>query len=172
MESRTWLGPLSEWRVRSKPLPEEMASQIRAQQQQLPRILELGLRELNAGGQSGFDGAADVLELLAALPTPEEILNLRPSARLAARVEELIGKSRSGQMTSADEQDWERYEYLEHLVRMEKAAAQLKLALSRAIIINFVTGEILGLSTKGRATIRLLRMNRPARIKERQSGRN
>ena len=59
-------------------LPDDLASQIRAQQEQLPRILELGLRELNAGGQSGFDGAADVLELLAALPTPEEILELRP----------------------------------------------------------------------------------------------
>jgi len=32
------------------------------------------LRELNAGGQSGFDGAAHVLELLAGLPTSEEIL--------------------------------------------------------------------------------------------------
>jgi hypothetical protein len=30
----------------------------------------------------------DVLEMLAALPTPEEILNLRPSPRLAARVSE------------------------------------------------------------------------------------
>jgi hypothetical protein len=29
-------------------------------------------RELNAGGQSVFDGAADLLELLAALPSPEE----------------------------------------------------------------------------------------------------
>ena len=69
-------------------LPDDLASQIRAQQQQLPRILELGLRELNAGDQSGFDGAADVLELLAGLPTPEEILSLRPSARLSARVAE------------------------------------------------------------------------------------
>jgi hypothetical protein len=59
-------------------LPDDLASQIRAQEQQLPRILELGLRELNASGQSGFDGAADVLELLAALPTAEEILKLRP----------------------------------------------------------------------------------------------
>jgi hypothetical protein len=75
-------------------LPDEIAPQIRAQQQQLPRILELGLRELNAGAQSGFDGAADVLELLAALPSPEEILSLRPSARLSARVAELVGKSR------------------------------------------------------------------------------
>jgi hypothetical protein len=111
-------------------LPDDLASQIRAQQQQLPRILELGLRELNAGGQSGFDGAADVLELLAALPTPEEILNLRPSARLSAHVAELIEKSRAGEMTPLDEAERERYEYLEHLVRMAKAAAQLKLAPS------------------------------------------
>lgn len=109
-------------------LPDDLASQIRARQEELPRILELGLRELNAGGQSGFDGAADVLELLAALPTPEEILSLRPSARLSARVSELIEKSRAGEMTPLDEEEWERYEYLEHLVRMAKAAAQLKLA--------------------------------------------
>jgi hypothetical protein len=111
-------------------LPDDLASQVRAQQQQLPRILELGLRELNASGQSGFDGAADVLELLAALPTPEEILNLRPSTRLSARVAELIEKSRTGQMMPIDEQEWEKYEYLEHLVRIAKAAAQLKLAPS------------------------------------------
>ena len=111
-------------------LPDDLASQIRAQEQQLPKILELGLRELNAGAQSGFDGAADVLELLAALPTPEEILNLRPSLRLSARLTELIEKSRAGEMTPVDEEEWERYEYLEHLVRMAKAAAQLKLANS------------------------------------------
>jgi len=124
-------------------LPDDLASQIRAQQQQLPRILELGLRELNAGGQSGLtappmfwnvwrESAQTAVEtqLLAALPAPEEILNLRPSPRLSARVAEMIEKSRAGEMTSLDEQDWERYEYLEHLVRMAKAAAQLKLAPS------------------------------------------
>ena len=111
-------------------LPDDLASQIRAQEQQLPRILELGLRELNAGGQAGFDGAADVLELLAALPTPEEILKLRPSVRLSARVAELIEKSRAGKMTPLDEEEWDKYEYLEHLVRMAKAAAHLKLATS------------------------------------------
>ena len=111
-------------------LPDDMASQIQARQEQLPRILELGLRELNAAGQSGFDGAADVLELLAALPPPEAILSLRPSARLAARIAELVEKSRAGEMTPRDEEDWEKYEYLEHLVRTAKAAAQLKLALA------------------------------------------
>ena len=33
-------------------VPDELAAQIRAQQRQLPRILELGLRELNAGGNA------------------------------------------------------------------------------------------------------------------------
>jgi hypothetical protein len=109
-------------------LPDDLASQVRAQQQQLPRILELGLRELNADRQSGFDGAADVLELLAALPTPEEVLKLRPSPRLSARVAELVEKSRAGDMTPLDEEDWEWYEYLEHLVRMAKGSARLRLA--------------------------------------------
>jgi hypothetical protein len=111
-------------------LPDDLILQVQAQQKQLARILELGLRELNAGGQSGFDGAADVLELLAALPSPEEILNLRPSARLSARVSEIIEKSRAGAMTPLDEEEWERYEYLEHLVRLAKAAAQRKITPS------------------------------------------
>src|SRR5579863_9065578 len=111
-------------------LPDDLASQIRAQRRQLPRILELGLRELNAADQSGFDGAADVLELLAGLPAPEEILSLRPSPRLAERVSQLLAKSRAGAMTPSDEEEWERYEYLEHLVRVAKAAAQIKLAPS------------------------------------------
>jgi hypothetical protein len=111
-------------------LSEDLASEIQAHERQLPRILELGLRELNAADQSGFDGAADVLELLAGLPAPDEILSLRPSPRLAERVSRLLEKSRAGAMTPSDEEEWERYEYLEHLVRVAKAAAQIKLAPS------------------------------------------
>jgi hypothetical protein len=43
----------------------------------------------------------------------------------------MIGKSKAGEMTPADEEDWERYEYLEHLIRMAKAAPRMKLAPSR-----------------------------------------
>ena len=66
-------------------------------------------------GQTGFAGAAAVLELLATLPSPQEILELRPSESLSARVAELVRKARSGEMTPSDEEEWERYEYLEHL---------------------------------------------------------
>jgi hypothetical protein len=48
-------------------IPDEFASRVGLNERQLPGIPELGLRQLNASGQSGFDGAAEVLELLAAL---------------------------------------------------------------------------------------------------------
>jgi hypothetical protein len=44
-------------------------------------------------------------------------------------VAELIEKSRNGTMSPANEEDWERYEYLEHLVRIAKSAAQLACVL-------------------------------------------
>jgi hypothetical protein len=68
--------------------------------------------------------------MLAALPKPEEILKLRPSRRLSARVTELIEKGRAGEMTAPGEEEWENYEYFEHLIRMAKAAAQVRLAPS------------------------------------------
>ncbi|MBI3698442.1 MAG: hypothetical protein HY238_26830 [Acidobacteria bacterium] len=113
-------------------VPDELAQRLRNQQKRLPEILELGLRELNAETQTGFGGAAEVLELLASLPSPEEILNLRPSEGLQRRVQELLGKSRAGKLTAQEEEEWERYQYLEHLVRMAKAKACLKLGIRPA----------------------------------------
>ena len=113
-------------------VPDDLAERLRMQQERLPEILELGLRELNAEAQSGFKGAAEVLELLAGLPSPEEILSLRPSERLQRRVQELLGKSRTGGLAAEEEEEWERYQYLEHLVRMAKAKACLKLGIRPA----------------------------------------
>ncbi|MFM7450676.1 MAG: hypothetical protein ACKO24_19005 [Leptolyngbyaceae cyanobacterium] len=60
-------------------IPEELFARLTSQNQNLPQVLELGLQELTARPQEGFTGFADVLEFLANLPTPEEILALRPS---------------------------------------------------------------------------------------------
>jgi hypothetical protein len=108
-------------------IPDDLAARVRSQQERLPEILELGLRELNAEKQDGFQGAADVLEFLARLPTPEETLKLRASERLQNRVSELLEKNRNDGLNASEEAEWERYEYLEHLVRMAKASASLKL---------------------------------------------
>jgi hypothetical protein len=113
-------------------LPEELAQRLRSYEQRLPEILELGLREFNAEAQAGFEGAAAVLELLADLPGPEEILRLRPSEGLQRRVHYLLEKNRVGCLDSREEEEWEHYQFLEHLVRMAKAKACLKLGVTVA----------------------------------------
>lgn len=111
---------------------DELAARLRNQGASVPEILERGLRELDAEAQSGFEGAAEVLEFLASLPSPEEILKLRPSERFAQRIKELLEKSRIAQLDSREEKEWEHYQFLEHLVRLAKAKAHLKLGLRPA----------------------------------------
>ena len=111
-------------------LPDELALRLRGLVHRLPEILELGLRDLVADSQAGFEGATEVLDVLASLPSPQEVMALRPSARLSARIAELLSKNRDSGMTAAEQQEWERYEYLENLVRMAKANASRRLSKS------------------------------------------
>jgi len=108
-------------------VPDDLVERLRKHEQRLPEILELGLRQVNAEAQSGFEGATEVLEFLAGLPSPEEILNFKPSDRLQHQVTGLLEKNRSGTLSPQEELEWERYEFLEHLVRMAKSRARLKL---------------------------------------------
>jgi len=108
-------------------LPDELAARLRVREKHVAEILELGLRELDAEGQGGFDGAAKVLDFFVGLPSPEEVLELRPSDRFQARIRSLLEKNRTAGLTPAEEEEWERYEFLEHLVAMAKANALSKL---------------------------------------------
>lgn len=105
-------------------VPDELAGRLRSRAADLPRVLELGLREMDAQSQLEFDGAADVLEFLAGLPMPEDVLSLRPSAALQERIDAHLSQT---DPTPEDELEWEQIEYLEHLVRLAKAKALLKL---------------------------------------------
>lgn len=111
-------------------IPDELATRLRPFEEQLPKILELGLREFNATAQSGFEGAAEVLEILAGLPAPEEVLALHPSEALEKQIRQLLEKNRTEGLTPAEEQAWEQYQYLEHLIRVAKGKAYLKLKAS------------------------------------------
>lgn len=108
-------------------LPQELATRLQPLAGQLPRILELGLREWNAINQSESESAAKILEFLAGLPEPEEIVALRPSTALQDRIEDLLEKNRTVGLTPEEQQEWEQYQYLEHLVRLAKARAYMKL---------------------------------------------
>ena len=95
------------------------------------RILELGLREPNITEHTELVGVAQILEILAGLPSPEEVLALRPSRRCSSKLMSYWRRARrlaclrmrSGCGSSTNMQ----YEYIEHFVRMAKAKAVLKL---------------------------------------------
>jgi hypothetical protein len=63
-------------------ISEELFTKLGRLDQNLPQVLELGLNELLSRPQEGFTGFAEVLNFLANLPSPEEILALRPSPTL------------------------------------------------------------------------------------------
>jgi hypothetical protein len=108
-------------------IPDDLASRIHPLEAQLPQILELAIREWNARQETGFDGLTGVLETLAALPAPEEVLALRPTPALQARVSELLAKNRTAGLLPEEQREWERYQYVEHVVRLAKARAALRL---------------------------------------------
>jgi len=111
-------------------VPDDLALELRPLTGDLSRILQLGLQAYRASSQQGYEGNAAVLELLANLPTPEEVLALRPNPSLEARIQWLLQKNRDEGLTSAEQAEWKDYEYLEHLVRVAKINAATKLRAS------------------------------------------
>jgi hypothetical protein len=108
-------------------IPDELASRLQPLSPQLAHILELGIREWNAQQEPGFRGVEDILETLANLPAPEEIMALRPSQTMQTRISELLEKNRTVGLLPQEQREWDRYQYAEHLVRLAKAHAAIRL---------------------------------------------
>jgi len=63
-------------------VPADLAERLRRSDEDLSQILQWGLREYESLGQPGFAGSAEVLEFLANLPVPQEVVALEPAAAL------------------------------------------------------------------------------------------
>ena len=108
-------------------VPDTLAYKLHPYKNNLADILMMGLREWQATAQFRFDSAVPVLEFLATLPTPKTILSLRPTEKLQARMTFLIDKNRTEGLNMLEEQEWQTYQYLEHLVRLARVNAMKKL---------------------------------------------
>ncbi len=75
-------------------IPDEMLPSLESYKEDLPKILALGLRKINANPKGGISGLADVLEFLAMLPSPEEILSLRLSSQVQDEINALLEENR------------------------------------------------------------------------------
>jgi hypothetical protein len=93
-------------------VPEELGQRLQPMANDLTRILELGVRAWSARGEPGYAGLADVLEMLASLPTPEEVLALRPGPALQGRIETLLEKSQAGGLSAEEQHEWEQFQRL------------------------------------------------------------
>lgn len=75
-------------------------------------------------------GFAEVLDFLADLPSPEEILELRPSPSMQEEIDRLSEKYQAQALSAEEQHLWQQYEYLEHVVRVAKTKAYLELLRS------------------------------------------
>jgi hypothetical protein len=109
-------------------IPDDIATTV---QDNLPQILALGLREMNANPSNGFSGLTEILHFLAKLPSPQEVLNLRLAPDAQQEIDNLLEKNRTQGFDESDRLLWQHYEFIEHLVRLAKTQALIKLKPSQ-----------------------------------------
>jgi hypothetical protein len=109
-------------------IPDDIATTV---QDNLPQILVLGLREMNANPNNGFSGLTEILQFLAKLPSPQEVLNLRLAPDAQQEIDNLLEKNRTQGFNESDRLLWQHYEFIEHLVRLAKTQALIKIQQSQ-----------------------------------------
>jgi hypothetical protein len=75
-------------------------------------------------------GFAEVLDFLTDRPSPEEILELRPSVGMQEAIDRLSKKYQAQNLSAEEQHLWQQYEYLEHVIRIAKTKAYLRLSRS------------------------------------------
>ena len=109
-------------------IPDDIATTV---QDNLPQILAIGLREMNANPNNGFSGLTEILYFLAKLPSPQEVLNLRLAPDAQQEIDNLLEKNLTQGFNESDRLLWQHYEFIEHLVRLAKTQALIKLQQSQ-----------------------------------------
>jgi hypothetical protein len=113
-------------------IDDPLAQKLQPYGAKIEEIIDLGIREWQARAEAGYPGLNSVLEKLASLPTPEEVMALRPGATLQNRIDALLEKNRTTGWSDDDKREWGQYQYVEHLVRLAKARAAAKLNGAKA----------------------------------------
>lgn len=63
----------------------------------------------------------EIADFLASGPSPDELLEFRPSTQTQARAEELLDKLKEGNLSSEERRELDQFEQAERLVRLVKA---------------------------------------------------
>jgi hypothetical protein len=101
-------------------VPEALAERLSAVRGRLPEVLAHGLDELSPVPNEVY---RYVLEFLASNPSPEAMVNFKPTSIMQERMRELLEKNRSGQLTQEESAELEEYGYINRFVSLLKARA-------------------------------------------------
>lgn len=66
----------------------------------------------------------EIADFLACGPSPEELLQFRPSPQTQARAEELLAKLKDGCLSAGERGELDQFEQAERLMRLVKARIQ------------------------------------------------
>ena len=66
----------------------------------------------------------EIVNLFARGTTPQQILQFHPSEQSQSRVRHLLGRMKSGEITSDESAELERLGHLEHMMQLIKARAR------------------------------------------------
>ncbi len=102
-------------------VPDELAGRLQSMKERLPEILEIGLRYLTSPEARGY---GEVIEFMAAGPTPQAIVSFQASEKFQRRVCELLEKNRENVLTPEEKAELDQYESLDYLMTLVKARAR------------------------------------------------
>ena len=109
-------------------IPDDLAHRLKPYHNHLSAILEIGLDQFDPGemlpAEADFSAELDgIIDFLRSAPSPEAVIGLRASKAFQVRISELLEKNRNEGLTAAEAAWWEKFEYVEHLIRLAKAKA-------------------------------------------------
>ncbi len=100
-------------------VPEELSLALAQVGDRLPELLALSLQQPALPAHI----YRYILNFLASKPTPEQIAAFGPTPEMQERLRTLLGRSKAGELTPAEQIELDEYERIEHLVIMIKAGS-------------------------------------------------
>ncbi|MGH9841398.1 MAG: hypothetical protein ACREEM_21810 [Blastocatellia bacterium] len=98
-------------------IPEELSEQAQKVGNRWQEWLKLSLQQPALPARL----YRDILNFLASNPTPDQIVAYRPEPEMIERLKTLIAREADGEITSAEKEELDEFERIEHLMVMLKA---------------------------------------------------
>ena len=103
---------------------DEVAAQLDASRERLPELLMLSLRQPVVPAHI----YRYIVDFLASNPSPQALAAFGPTPEMYARLQTLLERSRTGDLTVAEQAELDEYERIEHLIVLIKSRTLRALA--------------------------------------------